>query len=138
MKIWNGYGSDHSASLVLIGEFKSEEDAAKVSALINQIEEAARDDEASDLISPWGRNELFSEATEQKLRNLNLWGLSSEDVADFIRNDISHDQVGATLRFRTEDTQIGGFVKLMVDKGAMVHVYSAHDYPDGRSSQEES
>lgn len=45
MKIWNGYGSEHSMNLVLIGKFKQEQDAVKVEKDIKTLSTQAEKDE---------------------------------------------------------------------------------------------
>jgi hypothetical protein len=130
MKVWHGYGSEHSANIVMIGEFKSEQDAERVYHLIETLRESAGSDLSENVIDFGGRNEEFSSATEARLRELKLYGMSPSDIADFALVNTSIDKSGAVLRFRTDDVDIGGFVKLMVDHGAKVHVYSAHSYPD--------
>jgi hypothetical protein len=134
MKIWCGYGSDHSANLVMIGEFKTEEDAQRVYELINVVSEIAQSDSATGVFDNWSKNEQFSEDTQKRLRELNLFHLSPADVSDFAFWNPSIELAGRTLRFRSDDVEIGGFVKLMVDKGAKVQVYSAHEYPDDNPS----
>ena len=37
MKFWYGYGSEHSANIVMIGEFKTIEGADKVNEIITKI-----------------------------------------------------------------------------------------------------
>jgi hypothetical protein len=130
MKIWYGYGSEHSANLVLIGEFKTEEDAERVLQLIQAISANASSDLENGVVNHWAKNEQFSEKTEQRLRDLNLYGLSPSDIADFALLNPSMEREGKALHFRTDDVEVGGFVKLMVEKGAKVQVYSAHDYPE--------
>ena len=44
MKIWNGYGSEHSMNLVLIGKFKQAQDANKVKSDIEKLGEQADKD----------------------------------------------------------------------------------------------
>lgn len=130
MKIWHGYGSDHSANLVMIGEFKTEEDAARVNELIDTLSENASSDLAEGIVDSWAKNERFSEETEARLRELKLYNLSPSDISDFATLNPSIERLGKVLRFRTNDVEIGAFVKLMVHEGAKVQVYSAHDYPD--------
>ncbi|MCC7212451.1 MAG: hypothetical protein E3K40_11980 [Candidatus Brocadia sp.] len=43
MKIWYGYGSEHSMNLVMIGKFKNAEDAKKTKELIDQLTEGLND-----------------------------------------------------------------------------------------------
>ncbi len=48
MKIWNGYGSEHSMNLVLIGKFKRAKDAEKVEKDIDKLSaQASKDDSFS-------------------------------------------------------------------------------------------
>ncbi|HEV8003884.1 MAG TPA: DUF6375 family protein [Planctomycetaceae bacterium] len=130
MKIWRGYGSDHSSNLVMIGEFKTEEDAQRVHELIKVLSENASADLSNGIFGAWSRNEQLSEETEKRLRDLQLYNLSPSDVSDFALWNPSIEKSGKTLRFRSDDVEIGGFVKLMVTEGAKVQVYSAHDYPE--------
>lgn len=130
MKIWHGYGSDHSASLVMIGEFKTVEDAERVYDLINTLSENAQSDLASGIINHWAKNERFSEETEGTLRELKLYNLSPSDIADFANLNPSIEKQNNVLRLRSDDIDIGAFVKLMVDQGAKVQVYSSHNYPE--------
>ena len=132
MKIWYGYASDHSAAIVMIGEFKTEEDAEQVYELINTLSENASSDSAEGLLDFWGRNEQYSEETEKRLRELKLHNLSPSDIGDFAFLNPSIEKSGAVLRFWTNDVEIGGFVKLMVDRGAKVQVYSTNSYPDSK------
>jgi hypothetical protein len=137
MKIWHGYGSDHSANLVLIGEFKTEEDAIRAFELINEISESANSDFAERVFEYGSHNERLSENTERHLRALKLFSLTSTDVSDFAFWNPSVERLGKTLKFRSDDVEIGGFVKLLVAQGARVEVYSGHEYPDGANNHDE-
>ena len=137
MKIWYGYGSDHSANLVMIGEFKTEEDAERVYQLINTISENANSDLAEGVFNYSSSNEQLSEDTESRLRELKLFHLSPSDVSDFAFWNPSVEKTGKTLTFRSNDVEIGGFVKLMVAEGARVQVYSAHEYPDDDNDKDD-
>jgi hypothetical protein len=137
MKIWYGYGSDHSANLVMIGEFKTEQDAAGALELIRQLTERAQVDLEEGKIEYWSKPDGFSEGTKERLREHDLYNYSPSDIADFAVIDPHIDHTGAKLTLRTDDVDIGAFVKLMVDKGAKVQVYSAHEHPDEDSSDSE-
>jgi hypothetical protein len=45
MRVWYGYGSEHSANLVMIGHFQSVGDATKASEIIESITRQVRSDE---------------------------------------------------------------------------------------------
>lgn len=134
MKIWYGYGSDHSANLVLIGKFKSEADAEHVLKRIHDIMEKASSDLSESIIGPWDRNEQISEEMEAKIRELKIHGLSPNDLAEFALMNCWPKQRSNELHFRTDDTEIGGVIKFMVHHGARVEVYCAYDHA---SSEEE-
>jgi hypothetical protein len=40
------------------------------------------------------------------------------------------ERSGADLVLRTEEVDVAGFLKIMIDGGAKVEVYSAHVHPD--------
>ena len=46
------------------------------------------------------------------------------------RYDIRPELKGDKLVFATDEIEISVFLKLLIDKGARVEVYSAHDFPD--------
>ncbi|MBL8874078.1 MAG: hypothetical protein JNK90_30165 [Planctomycetaceae bacterium] len=133
MKVWYGFGSDHSANLVMIGEFKTEQDAERVYELISTISDSASSDSASGVFDWGAQNEQFSEETEKRLRELKIYYMSPSDIADFAFLNTSIEKAGKQLQFRTDDVEIVGFVKLMVKNGAKVQVFSAYDYPDDKN-----
>lgn len=131
MKIWNGYGSDHSSSLMIIGHFKASTDAEKTMALIEELTSTAGNDLAAGSIEYLEDNDDFSEATREKLRELNLYSLSPSEIADFALLNASPRVEGSDIRIFSDDVEIGGFIKLMVLRGAKVEVFSTHDHPIG-------
>lgn len=130
MKIWHGYGSDHSSALVMIGRFKTLADARKAHEMLGQLTECATEDLNSGVIDYHGVNDDFSEATKEKMRDLKLFSLSPADIADLALLDARIEQNGTEIRIRSDDVDIGGFVKLMVAAGAAVEVFSAHEFPE--------
>ncbi|MFC5583462.1 DUF6375 family protein [Rhodanobacter terrae] len=89
MKIWNGYGSEHSMNLVLIGRFKRARDAEKVEKDIDKLStQASRDDSQSI---------PFGEPEDQKFSDDMLSLLRSEPPRDLRRLQLlrewSHEQV---------------------------------------------
>ncbi len=129
MKVWFGHGSEHSAAIVMIGEFKTAEEAESVQRLIDEISGQASDDYSNDIVKHWSKNERYSDETEDRLHQRDLHFLSPSDIADFALNQPNIEKKGKELHFWTDDVEIGGFIKLMVNKGARVQVYSAHNYP---------
>ena len=50
MKIWYGYGSEHSMNLVMTGKFKDAGDAAKAKEVIDWLSEQVASDVEADLM----------------------------------------------------------------------------------------
>ena len=48
MKLWMGYGSEHSANLVMLGKFKSAEDATDFLAELEKLERLIQEDDSGD------------------------------------------------------------------------------------------
>ena len=47
--------------------------------------------------------------------------------------DVRVDQKANILVLTTDESDVSGFLKLLIEKGARVEVYSAHDYPDTKN-----
>ena len=72
MKIWSGYGSEHSNNLVMIGHFKSIEDAKETQKLIEHLSE-----ELSDKIDTKTLYDRFGDKVMELLRKENCHVLSN-------------------------------------------------------------
>jgi hypothetical protein len=62
-------------------------------------------------------------------RKLNIYIITPDELHQF-NSDVSYRLNGSRIVVTTDELEVSGFLKLMVDKGAKVEVYSAHDYPD--------
>lgn len=124
MKIWHGYGSEHSMNLVMIGHFKSTEDAEEVNNLIKQLSEGL-----NEMIEIGTSRNRFDDDVLNLLRETNCYTLSPPELEHFLYD--THAQVeGDKIILTTEESEVSAFFKLMITKGAKVEIYSAHDYPD--------
>ncbi len=124
MKIWYGYGSEHSMNLVMIGHFKNEADAQKIKDLMETLAQ-----ELDGKIELGSRSNRFSEPVMEVLKRLDIFTLSAAELEQFL-NDVSVQQQGDSIILTTEEDDISAFLKLMIHNGAKVEVYSAHDYPE--------
>ncbi|MDO4706508.1 MAG: DUF6375 family protein [Comamonadaceae bacterium] len=130
MKIWNGYGSEHSMNLVLIGKFKKIQDAQKVEDSINKLSEQVLRDESDSLIfDPDPKDMRFSEEMRSLLRSLSLYTLGPAELSQF---SLDHrlEREDKSIIITTDEADISAFLKLFIQSGAKVEVFSAHDYPD--------
>jgi len=129
VKIWHGYGSEHSMNLVMIGHFKSTEDAEKTHKLIEQLAEGLR-----DKIEIGKSCDRFSDAISDLLRKTDCFSLSPSELEHFLFD--THTQVEEDkIILTTDEFEVSAFFKLMILKGAKVEIYSAHDYPDAENRQ---
>ncbi|QPL45885.1 hypothetical protein IT895_17270 [Halomonas sp. A40-4] len=128
MKIWNGYGSEHSMNLVLIGKFKRVQDAEKVVKDIDKLSDQASKDDSHSISFGAPEDQRFSDDMLSLLHRLNLYTLGPNDLDQLVSDhhlDLEGDQITVT----TDEAEVSAFVKLFIEAGAKVEVFSAHDYP---------
>lgn len=129
MKVWNGYGSEHSMNLVLIGTFKRAQDAEQVENDIAKLSEQASKDEC--YITPFSppEEQRFSGEMLALLRNLNIHILGPTDLEQLV-SDHRLERVGDHITVTTDEAEVSAFVKIFIEAGAKVEVFSAHHYSD--------
>jgi Family of unknown function (DUF6375) len=125
MKIWHSFGSEHSMNLVMIGHFIESKDAAEVMELINEITEQVNRDVEDGFIQFGGRNDRYSPGMLEFLGRKNLACISPDEAEQFAM-DISHEKEGNDIVVTTNESEVSAFLKLLIERGAKVEVYSAH------------
>ena len=124
MKVWNSYGSEHSMNLVMVGSFKTEKDATEAKKIIDRL--------SNDLmhkVELGGHTTRFPKEVMRILQDVNFFSISPQEVEHF-SYEFTVEQEKEKLIFETEESEFSAFLKLFIDKGASVEVYSAHDYPE--------
>lgn len=129
MKIWHGYGSEHSMNLVMIGHFKEEKNAIKAAEIIDDLRGLAQSELDRGAIA-LGRSRRFSDAAREKLLALNIMDLSPAELEQFVYDVSVGRPDGPELRLTTDEADVSGFLKIMIHNGAKVEVFSAHDHPE--------
>jgi hypothetical protein len=124
MKIWHGYGSEHSMNLVMIGHFKTPKDAEETQELIEQLSDGLRD--KIEIGRDPGR---FDDDVYRLLSEAKCHILSPSELEQFLYA-ISTRAEGDKIILTTDECEVSAFFKLLLSKGARVEIYSAHDYPD--------
>ena len=130
MKIWKGYGSEHSMNLVMIGHFKEARDAQKVKDLLDQLTGQVMQDTEGGQIDKLPRNR-FTDTMIEFLSKVKLHILSTAELEQLlydIRVDVDSNRVVIT----TDEVDVSTFLKVLLNKGARVEVYSAHEYSNTR------
>jgi hypothetical protein len=132
MKLWIGYGSEHSANLVIIGEFADAKKATETLDLLNEAVRVARGDEAAGNIAAGSVKTSFSDAQLDLFKRTNLslgYGGPEQFLCDF-----SAKQDKNKIIITTEEDEVNSFLKILIHGSARIQVYSAHDHggPYGR------
>lgn len=128
MKIWNQYGSEHSMNLVMIGTFKETHDADSAKQLIDTLIDYVRSEPPKSYDDD-PREYRFSKATLDFMIGAKLNTIGASELEQF-QYEVSVRTDGNKVILQTDESEVSGFMKLLIEKGARVEVYSAHDYPD--------
>lgn len=135
MKIWFGYGSEHSMNLILIGRFETVQTAEAAISRIETLRELA----LKELPEPdWPtREERMTDPYLKALWAMEIYEMSRGDVGGFAF-DYQIDRTGTELEIRTDEREIQGFLKVLLHYGAKVEIFSLHQWnKDGTSRSDE-
>jgi hypothetical protein len=124
MKIWNSFGSEHSANLVIIGTFKTPAAAQEASKIIDELSKIA-----ADCYGQHQGHSLAKPMFDAVLKH-NVGDITVPD-AESLSLDFHVTTKGNTLEISTDETDIQALLKLMLRHDARIQVYSAHAYPKG-------
>ncbi|MDA8355166.1 MAG: DUF6375 family protein [Actinomycetota bacterium] len=127
MRIWHSYGSEHSMDLVLIGRFET---VSGAEAAIERMEALKALAEAEWSDDDWRRHDdRMPETLTNELIKLKLYEMGRSDV-DIYAYDYSIERDGSTVRVQTEESEVQGFLKVLLHLGARVEVFSRHDWDE--------
>lgn len=128
MKIWNGYASEHSSNLVMIGQFKEVRDAAEAEALIKILEDMVQGDRDSYEFDLDPKDRRYNQEMLELLLQLNFFP-SPVDLTQLLLDvDVRRDR--KTIIVTTDEIDVSIFMKALIHHGARVEIYSRHNYPD--------
>ena len=131
MKLWIGYGTEHSANLVIIGHFKTANDAIEAKELIDKLTNIVQEGVTSGRLSESDglENGKFSGEQLNFFTANNIGSYAYSDMISFLYEYNSFVD-GTKLIITTNDLMTSGFVNTMIAKSAKLEIYSAHDYKD--------
>lgn len=127
MKVWNAYGSEHSSRIVLIGRFKDETGRQRFLKDFNFIADCvAKMDNVYDMDV-----ETFPRERHDALMGGKVCGgqiLTPDDCKGFAFERPEADgELG--VKIESNEYDWNGVIKLLVENGAKVEVFSEHSYP---------
>jgi hypothetical protein len=129
MKVWAGYGSEHSENLVMIGRFADANDARQAKDLLDRLTTLANDEQTAGRLEAGKAPRRFSDQVREILWAANLHSLGPTELEQFLY-DVTVKLEGKDVVIRTEEIEVSAFLKVLVDGKAKVEVYSAHFHPD--------
>ena len=119
MKIWSGFGSEHSMNLVMIGHFNEVKDASAAMKLIGELTKQVNKDVDDGFIQFGVRNDRYSQGMLSLLGKLNVHCIGPGELEQFAM-DISAEEKGNEIVVTTDESDVSAFLKLLVDRGARV------------------
>ena len=128
MKIWNGYGSEHSMNLVLIGKFKRAQDAENVEREIDKLSAQSSKDGSDSTPFAKPESQKFSDDMLSLLCSLNIYTLAPGELGQ-LASDYRLKREDGRITVTTDEADVSAFIKLFIEAGAKVEVFSANDYP---------
>ena len=129
MKLWFGYGTEHSMNLVMIGKFKENKDASQAFAAIQHLMDHISADVEAGSLEVGDPPDRYTDAMMKLAEALNFYSLRPAEFEQFVY-DVAVDLKDDKIVITTDEGDVSAFLKYLVDKGARVEVYSAHDHPD--------
>lgn len=125
MRIWQSYGSEHSMDLMLVGTFETvggaEAAIERMEALKGLAEAAWSDDDWRSF------DERMPDTLWEELKKLKLYEMGRPDI-DIYAFEHSIERKGSTVRVWTEESDVQGFLKVLIHLGARVEVFSRHHW----------
>jgi hypothetical protein len=115
-------------NLVLIGRFKQARDAEKIEKDIDKLSAQASKDDSHSISFGEPKDQKFSDGMLSLLRSLNLNTLGPTDLGQLV-SEHHLKREGDRITVTTDEAEVSAFVKLFIEAGAKVEVFSAHDYP---------
>lgn len=123
MKVWYGYGSEHSANLVIIGSFESDSDASAVENLLQEWTVMVEDEPRTENLKDYS-NKMLAFISKHNI------GFIGPSDSEELRYEYGIKREKSQIIIKTEEMGISAFIKAIIWKGGKVEVYSAHDYPN--------
>jgi len=133
MKIWYGYGSEHSANLVMIGRFKDAGRAAEAKQVMDRLTEQVNDDVQSGRMQIGAQAHRFTDGMLDLLRHLEVYSIGPDELEQFAYDAVVSLE-GDQVVVKTDEVDVLAFLKVLLDHGAHIEVFSAHDYPETKNS----
>lgn len=130
MKLWLGYGSEHSHNLVMIGHFQEVADAKRAEHMLHRLEALVNEEIGAKRMEVGTGVERFSDHVRHVLHTeLRLYSVGPTELEQFAY-DVRVKRADNDIVITTDEIDVSAFLKVLIDQKAKIEVYSAHYYPD--------
>jgi len=136
MKIWYGFGSEHSANLVMIGQFQDVTQAARAKEVIDRITQQVEADAQAGQMEIGGHTDRYSDAMLDLLAQVKAHSILPTELEQFAYS-VRVETKGDRVVIRTDEVDVSAFMKVLLDNGARVEVFSADRFPQGEGDNED-
>lgn len=123
-------------NLVMIGKFEENREASQAFAAIQHIMNRTSADVEAGQLEVGAPLDRYTDAMMELAKELNLYSLRPAEFEQFVY-DVDVNLKDDKIVITTDEADVSAFLKFLVEKGARVEVYSAHDHADtgyGRGS----
>ncbi|WP_094765106.1 DUF6375 family protein [Luteococcus japonicus] len=134
MKVWHGYGTEHSMNLKMIGHFVDADEAREAVEAIATLTAAAEAERSAGRLEYGEPPRLFSEELLAAMSEVSIHSLGYADVEQFLY-DTEIDVKGSRVVVQTDEIDVIAYIKVLLAKGAKVEMYSGHDHDTGVGGQ---
>lgn len=111
-------------------------DAQEVERIIDRLKAQVSAEPGAYDPNSEATEQRFSDEIRQLLTESRFHTLYPSELGQF-ELDVRVEVDGSQVVITTDEVDVSAFLKLLIDRGARVEVYSAHDYPDARTGIED-
>ena len=113
----------------MIGHFADARAAADAGEAIDRLKKYVENESQGGEIEIGGHTERYPTKLFELLKELKIFDVSPLEVEQF-GYEFSAEVKGGKVVLTTDESDVSAFLKIFIDCGARVEVYSAHQYPD--------
>ncbi len=115
----------------MIGHFKDAGSAAKTKQIIDWFTEQVNHDVDAGELQVGSAPQRLTERMMELFRKVNTYIIGPAEVEQFVY-DVGVELSNEKIVITTDESDVSAFLKVLVDQGARVEVFSAHYYRDGK------
>ena len=130
MKIWYGFSSEHSSRMKIVGHFKSSDNAKQFLGDLEKMRSLVEANTEACFNTPEEfPRQILDSLFKGEVRHAQT--LASHDLMDFA-NEMSIEDNDCNVTISSSEWNWAGVIKMMIESGARIEMFSEHDYPAGK------